>query len=285
MSSPNHAAQHSLIITAFGCLENIPSIPQELIGSLRKQSRHVIPPRSMDEATAFSSAGEFGLALFAEQITDSSAEMSRLIRTASLVGGRDALQIIRHTVMSARPATLVEAGVGDNFLMHDAITSAWLRFDAELYARTVISGSSFAKSLQITNPELLGALRHVRGIESLQLGQGCSLDAVGILPDLKSLTVEDIPDISPVARYESLIELRLDGVTSSDLTPLSELTKLEILEIGFPADLKINFDATPLRKMRRLRRLVIRGVHDCDVTALERIRPEVQTSGTLIRDW
>jgi hypothetical protein len=281
MSFPNDAAQRTITITAFACLENMPSAPSRLIESLRKHSSQIIPPKSMDEAATLASAGEFGLMLLKEHGADSAAEISRLIRTASLVGGREALDLIQRTVRSA------DTKLSDNLLVQDAIISAWLRFDPELYARRVISGTLFARSIRVRNPELAAGIHHIRGLESLQLEQECGLDNVGALPDLKRLAVEKIPDISLVSQYQSLTELRLDGVMNPDLRPLSALTQLEVLAIGFAATPRINFDAAPLRGMLQLRRLEISGVRDCDVTALDEIRPtvEIHASGVEIKGW
>ena len=271
ISSPDIGAQNALIITAFACIENMPSLPPDLIASLRKYSREVIPPKSIDMATMLASAGDFGLALFAEYELSSQADTARLIRTASLVGGQDALKLIERTVKSA------ERQHGVDFLNQDVMTSAWLRFDPDVFARDVVSGTLYARHLHIHNPELLKSLRYIEGLESLHLGRGCDLDDVGELPSLRALRVDEIANLSPIWRYQNLTELRVAGVESADLAPLSSLRKLETLRIRF-ARSRIDFNATSLSEIRSLRILEVYGARNCDVRALDAIRPTFRTN-------
>ena len=194
------AAQNSLLITAFACLENIPNLPPDLAASLRKHAPAIMPPKTMDEATTLAAAGEFGLSLLAEQKLEAFGSAARLIRTASLVGGREALDLIRRMVRSAE-REYSEDFWSQDFWSQDQMISAWLRFDPDEFAREVISGTRYGRSLRIRNPELLGSLRLVDGLQDLHLEEGCRLDDVGQLRGLKVLTVDDIADLSPIDQY------------------------------------------------------------------------------------
>jgi hypothetical protein len=280
LSPPDFAAQNSLLITAFACLENIPNIPPDLAASLRKHAPAIMPPKTMDEATTLAAAGEFGLSLLAEQELEAFGSAARLIRTASLVGGREALDLIKRTLRSA------EREYSEDSWNQDHMISAWLRFDPDEFAREVVSGTRYGRSLHIRNPELLGSLRLVDGLQKLHLEEGCRLDDVGQLRGLKVLAVDDIADLSPVGQYKDLTELRVAGVLNADLNPLSSLNRLEVLQIKYVTR-AINFDAAPLKEMRSLKHLRVYGVSSCNLTALNHIKPSFETDapGLVVRGW
>lgn len=280
LSAPDFVAQNSLLITAFACLENIPNLPPDLAASLRKHAPAIMPPKTMEEATTLAAAGEFGLSLLAEQKLEAFGSAGRLIRAASLVGGREALALIKRTVRSP------EREYSEDRWSQDDMISAWLRFDPDEFAREVISGTRYGRSLRIRNPELLGSLHLVEGLHNLHLEEECRLDDVGQLRGLKVLAIDDIADLSPVAQYNDLTELRVAGVLNADLSPLTSLNRLEVLQIRY-ATQGINFDAAPLKEMRSLKHLRVYGVSTCNLTALNRIKPSFETDapGMVVRGW
>jgi NACHT domain len=112
----------------------------------------------------------------------------------------------------------------------------------------------------------------LRTLELMDIDTFTSLDPVTAVP-LQGLTISkchQLADINPLVRLPSLKWLFMVGTPYTDLQPIAELKKLELLSIG---SRERAIDLKPVAALPRLRRLYLIDVTvDTDLTPLEKMR-------------
>ena len=112
---------------------------------------------------------------------------------------------------------------------------AWPLFDPEEYARLVLSRSPHSRSLTMDDPSLLPGLRHLSGLEHLNVNFREGHGDLGILRDLPTLTglnvMTDLKlrDLGPLTDHPALERVLLQAVGTVDIGPLATLPKLRYL--------------------------------------------------------
>ena len=275
-------ARHLKLLVA-GCLETLPAIPADLRAGVEKCLDDLVPPRDLASARSLSNVGEPILSRLPRTPAGLTTAAARaVIRTAWLVNGPEALDLL--TGYGEDPRAEVQ----------DELVKGWEYFDADLYARRVLTDIPLASgSLLLPTPRLLAAARHIKQLTTLG-SEGVVADLsflYGFDSSLKRLHVNsESGDLSPLAtRAESLKGLRLaTRAAVQDLAPLLRLRQLEELtllsrltDLAFVRDLpglrSLHLgglthvtDLSPLRAQTRLEGL---GVDECPALTDLRVLP------------
>ena len=218
--------------------------------------RELIPPRSIEEAKALAELGPIVLELLPgpELVTDK-LDAAHVVRTACLVGGDAALPfLVRYRDLES-PAVRTNLGGG------------WDRFDTETYADEIIRYIRKKPETQITvhSDEELAALERLGGhgwvacagnltdaritqaltvgrLQRLSLTNNTAvhdLEFVTRFPHLSELILLDCAEITSLAPLAGLplTAFYLRGLNRvTDLRPLRELTRLEVLSLKIEAE-------------------------------------------------
>ncbi|MER7733491.1 NACHT domain-containing protein [Streptomyces erythrochromogenes] len=192
------SVRNRLVLLAAACLEHAPELEPEIRSEVRARVAELLPPRGPEQAEELSKAGSLVLDLLPRPGDDlSEPQTAATIRTASLVGGERALEVIRRFREEVRPEALSE------------LDQAWGRFDAAAYASAVLSGITDESALlSLHTPEQLACLALLPQFRRLRLFKADRIPPeVSGRTDLQMLYVLDSPDLTDVAPLSSLREL------------------------------------------------------------------------------
>ncbi|WP_373566828.1 NACHT domain-containing protein [Streptomyces griseicoloratus] len=238
-AEPHNLARLHLLAAA--CLESAEEVDPAVYEEVRLKVESLIPPSRVSEAKEIAAVGEAALNLLPRTSRRLTAlKASATVRTASLIGGDSALDI------------LAGYGADHRTSVYRELTRAWTQFDLNDYAEKVMSKSPIAaKRLRIANRDLLETLsrfpelgtvecemlvedfnwlRHAAPIKSLVFRGGVSLSDVENLVSHESL--------------EGLVLLFAVGGPSS-LQPLSRLPRLSSLTLHFDEDDEFSMGQLP----------------------------------------
>lgn len=200
---------HRLRMLVAASLETIPDVPRESQDRVERCVSRLIPPRNAAEARRLASAGEEILRHLPESLEDlSEAQAAATVRTAWLVNGPRALEVLSH--YSSDPRTKVQK----------ELVTAWDYFEPHTYAEKVLADAPLTKgSIVVENPRLLPAVSALRRLARLAvfLPKGAGLEYLASLPHL-----------THVRAYPSV----------ESLTQLAEHTTLEIVWLNLQGALK-----------------------------------------------
>jgi hypothetical protein len=241
--------RQDLQLLAVACLETSPELDPALQAQIQRVAESLLPPKSMRQAEILARTGEFLLDMLADRPARGARQAASTIRAASLVGGDAALKVIA-------------AGAKFNGrTVRDEVMRAWPLFDVEEYARTVLSGSSYASAVTIDDPALLRGLRHIHGLDHLGLsfreGHG-DLAVIGELPNVRSLNILEDPELrylGPLTGHPALERVLLQGHSKADLRPLGTLPCLR--QLLFRLDQVTSIEA--LQDCRKLEQIRLRN--------------------------
>ncbi|MFF4389029.1 NACHT domain-containing protein [Streptomyces sp. NPDC001552] len=241
--------RHRLVLLAAACLDHAPELAPEIHGEVQARTAELLPPRTPQQAEDLAKAGEMVLELLPGPEGLSEDEAASCIRTAALVGGDRALQVI--------------AGFGRDrrYGVAHEVSESWGRFETAAYAEAVLAvASPGAAHLHIRTPEQLTAYEGLPHIRRVHLSwHGRVPAAISTRRDLEWLVLQGNPelrDLSPLAGHDALRHLgifdcpRLDGIEpvcglpvnslsfgyvpeGMSLAPLDEVAGLRTLVIGF----------------------------------------------------
>jgi hypothetical protein len=157
-SEPANTARLHLLAAA--CLENADQLDRATYDLVRQHAEKLIPPSKVSEAKELAAVGESVLPLLPRSGRRLLAQQAAsTVRTASLVGGEGALDILSGYGSDGRKAVYTE------------LSRAWTQFDVDEYAKRVMSKSPIARrELVIDHEQLLPTLRYFPDLESLQCG-------------------------------------------------------------------------------------------------------------------
>ncbi|MFD8981727.1 NACHT domain-containing protein [Streptomyces sp. NPDC059564] len=236
-----------LVLLAAACLEHAPELDPEVRDEVQARTADLLPPRGPEQAEELAKAGEMVLELLPDPDGLSEAEAVASIRTAALVGGDRALQVI--------------AGFGRDhrYEVGHELSESWGRFDTAAYAETVLAGACLgAAHLHIRTPEQLTAyegLPHIRRVHLSWYGRIPA--AISGRPGLEWLVLQGNPELrelSPLAGHRSLRHLGVfDCPKLGGIEPVGELDA-NSLSFGYVPN---GLSLAPLAGVPALRSLVI----------------------------
>jgi hypothetical protein len=255
-----------LDLVALACLETSPELNERLRNEIEDRASTLIPPKSLAEAAALATAGEFVLDLLAA-CEPEPAEVPFLLHAVALIGGAGALDLL------ARYAGSPDTNVASTLI------SAWDKFDPGEYAERVLAESPLVDGfVSVREPAMSANLKHLRRLVGLRCefddGYG-RLDFVRDLPRLKVLGVSDLAGYDlPALAGTGLKQLALTGPPlpqSIDLAPLAEVRGLTSIEARIETH-----GWAALASLPRLKDLQLSWIDDparlADLTALTGLR-------------
>ncbi|MGI5226497.1 NACHT domain-containing protein [Actinoallomurus sp. CA-142502] len=244
---------HRLRMLVAACLETIPDVPRESKDRVERCVSRLIPPRNAAEARRLASAGEEILRRLPESLEGlPEAQAVATVRTAWLVNGPRALEILSHYATDPRPR------------VQEELVTAWDYFEPGEYAERVLADAPLLEGkLRIRNPRLLpalGPLRHLTWLAA-SLPPGVALDSLAGVPALKQVQAHVSSEALPLlAEHPSLeaIWLSVEG-TVDDMSPLTAFPALKVLYL-YPD--RLGVDLGFLSLLPRLRGLGLSGLDE-----------------------
>ena len=260
------------LLLAIACMDETHSAAPEVLILLDETTQKLMPPRSIEEAEMLSHAGPRIVPLLARVQLRGVKRKVATIRTASLVGGYEAMKVVANI---ARSEGFDEEPFIARYLEDDDVYSevmrAWQYFDPGAYATEVLAPSG----LDSVTVEDTRMLRHIAHVESLR---NVTLEVAGELVDLTIL--DDLPQLEGLcfvgASFNSLTGVihRWPGLNFfkvlavpqlADISALSLLPGIEQLEFSYCDSLD---DYSVFAKLPSLRYLWLQGQDEPDLSSL-----------------
>lgn len=236
-----------LVLLAAACLEHAPELDPAVWREVQNRTARLLPPRSASQAGELAKAGELVLELLPEPAGLTEAEAAATIRTAALVGGDRALQVI--------------AGfrTDDRYEVGRELSDAWGRFPVEAYADAVLADAPMRTAhLHVRTAGQLRALDRLPHIHRLHVTwDGPVPPEISGRRDLESLIMHrnsGLTDLSPLAGLRSLRHLGV--LDCPNVTGIEVVGELEADSLAF-GYLRDDLSLAPLAGVPGLRSLVI----------------------------
>lgn len=227
-------------LLAAASLEHATSLDPEVRAEVERRAGALIPPKNTDEAVRLFEAGPLALDLLPGPEGLSDQEAAAVVRTARLIGGDHAMQLLVAYVN--HPALDVRVG----------LTLAWSSFDAAVYAQSVLSRMNFDDlAIPVDTEEQLAALHMVGSAPQVTFRGPLSPDGLATAAHAVRagrVTVVNNPRLS---------NLRAFAGKSAALTDLTLLSCLHVDDYRGVADLGLN--EFRLRSVRVSQRLATLG--------------------------
>jgi hypothetical protein len=223
---PEH--RHRLRLLALACMHSARKLDPELRVEVQGIAHELIPPRNIQSAESLATAGDLVIDLLNKAQLGTAEEAVASIRTATLIGGNDAIDLIASIVPQFREEAQQEA------------LRSWRFFEPERYAIDVLAQSGPFDTLEIDDPSLIPGLRHLPGLRDLRLSLPqqwtSALDGIGEISDLTELLINcslSMPDRRPLERCEQLTSLEIVKCGDSSFRPAgSRPRRLQALTIN-----------------------------------------------------
>ncbi|MCY0931459.1 NACHT domain-containing protein [Streptomyces sp. H27-H1] len=236
-----------LVLLAAACLEHAPELDPEVWREVEARTALLLPPRSPSQAGELAKAGELVLELLPEPAGLTEDEAAATIRTAALVGGDRALQVV--------------AGfrADERYGVERELSDSWGRFPIDAYVDSVLADAPMRTAhLHVRTGEQLRALDRLPHIRRLHVTwDGPVPREISGRRDLESLTMHRnalLSDLSPLAGQPSLRHLGvLDCPKVTGIEVVGEL-EADSLAFGYLRD---DLSLAPLAGVPGLRSLVI----------------------------
>jgi Leucine-rich repeat (LRR) protein len=234
------------LLLAAECLSAASGIEPVVADKASSAIRRILPPRTDEEADLVAGFGE-GILAWLEAGIDTHPEFARYcIRSAALIGGRGALDVISRYSQRAGSSELAPL-----------LLENWDRFDPELYVQFVLRNLSLPSPVRIGSRKLLKAVGLLPTIMGLQVGvrEGLvDLRELSSLEDLQELDLGSMHSLRSLEGVESMVRLKKLGVAGvrglSGVERLSTLAQLE--ELYFIGCSQL-FEIDELRRVRSLK--------------------------------
>ena len=157
------AKLHHRRMIAVACLQEVRSLDKTLIQAVENIIESLSPPGSYEQAEQLSKLGQLIIPLLARHWSLNGGYPAETIRAASLVGGMEALRLIRD--ISARYLMPTVPNQINEFSEQRRIETetmrAWQYFEADNYAREVLA------PLQLTNLQVPDITKVIDGLSYL----------------------------------------------------------------------------------------------------------------------
>ncbi|MBE8517410.1 NACHT domain-containing protein [Amycolatopsis sp. H6(2020)] len=267
-------ARKALKLFVVRCLETAHRLAPEVYAKALEEIREVVPPRTLDEARALAVSGPDALRFLpVDGLRADEAVAS--IRTAALVGGPEALDLIG--VLSERHSF---ASIGDE------LVSVWPFFDPIEYSRRVFKSAptnswtlvvndlailpgiekspfsavvcefgSAAKRADFASAARLATLSGVRLTECAVVSDFAWLDGCSTaVAEVRAIRCKNLRDVSALRSMRSLARLSLvDTAPATDFSVVADLKELSELEIGPIDHVTSAHLVASLRRLKALR--------------------------------
>ena len=274
--------RYRLVLLAAACLEHAAELDPVVRAEVESRAGELVPPRNRDAAEELAKVGPLVLELLPGIDGLDADTAAAVVRTAGLVKGEAALEVISRFREDTRG------------LVADEICDAWASFNTQRYAQEVLAGNDWHSSyLLVRTREQLDALRDIpeaRNVDvqgdhedfsplrSLTALKSLYISNNSRLSDLTSLAAatspwrlnftacEGVRDLSPIARPGLR---RLDLRTMSheiSLEPLRDMPDLVDLLLAYPlliesvAELPVGPQLTELHLFLETRYVSLDGV-------------------------
>ncbi|MEV6388891.1 NACHT domain-containing protein [Nocardia xishanensis] len=154
-----------LHLLAAACLEYVHEIDPAVLERIFDATSALIPPRKFREAQVLATAGDMVLELLPPAGGQAARTAASIVRTAALIGGPAAIDVIKKYRHDSRVAVRSE------------IVGALSRFEKEDYAREVLSGLTWVEvgGFVAKNSSELKAVEHIASIDNLAVQGNCDL--------------------------------------------------------------------------------------------------------------
>ncbi|MEU6129993.1 NACHT domain-containing protein [Saccharopolyspora sp. NPDC047091] len=257
-----------LRLLAATCRESVHDLEPEVLARLDDCIGTLVPPANTTVSRSLSTVGESLLDRLPTDLSGlTEAQAAACVYTASLINGPDSLPLLQKYAADPRLA------------VQDELIDAWEFYDPEEYACTVLRDAPLHDgAVLIQEPDLLPwlhELRHCRHTH-IQFFAPNQFD-MGLLNDVRGLRSLDVLgvdaiDLTALGRHHGLRALRLmPRKPLDDIGPLSELSRLKILNIG---PIAWNARWEPLDSLTEVRELTTRGLHASEHLINSLPRPE-----------
>ncbi|WP_181787389.1 NACHT domain-containing protein [Streptomyces phytophilus] len=268
---PRHA--RTLRLLAAACQETLPAVSDGLAERLDDAVKKLFPAKRKTDPPALAAVGPTLLRWLPRSLEElSEPAAARTVRTAALIGGEKALDLLAGYVGDEREEVVNE------------LIKAWNYFDADVYADRVLCRLPLAGNLvAINHPGQMRAaarLRELTGVSVLYPLHG--LEVLADLPPLRMLWVAELleaADLSVLGNHLGLEDLVLNNTRAlRGGAVLADLNRLRWLTARLPEDL----DPRALRSCWGLTNVRLDGVAEKDLgplTALAGLR-FVELSGS-----
>jgi hypothetical protein len=266
-------ALRKLRLLAVACKGEIRSARPDVLAALDQAIRKLVPPRSIAEAEMLSAAGESIIPFLAKLRRADVGQNAAIIRTAALVGGAKAMELIaniaeRHEFDEGKGISIyIEPGN-----VYGELMRAWEYFNPSVYAETVL-GRSGLEAVTVQDIRLIRYLHQVPFITSVTLEASdgvLDLSPLDSLPNLHNLTIygSEIDTLTGVLRnWPSISALEITGCDELwDISALAMYSdRLQDLEIIYCPKLH---DYSVLGQLSSLRTLWLQGQENLDLSVL-----------------
>ncbi len=257
-----------LVLLAAACLEHAPELDPDIRSDIEARTTALLPPKNRDQAEELAKAGELVLELLPGAADLDEYEAAATVRTAALVGGSRALDVVARFRTDTRGMVL------------GALSESWGRFDTTEYAEAVLMDTALGEgNLLVSNGEqvsLLNRLPHMKyvnlhwapglaqviadrpDLEGLFIYQNTSLADLSALVPLDRLTYLGVSQCPNVASLAPLTALPLRTLTLNEvpdrlsLDPLAALDSLSTLSLGYRAPIRRVADLVVPETLRSL---------------------------------
>lgn len=220
-------------VLAVACLQEVRSLEPRLRREVEAVIPDLLPPRSMEQAEQLSTAGESLIPQLARHWTRDTEKARETIRAASLIGGPDAMTLIKDVALQTETPDVIAE-----------IQRAWQYFDIDNYAQDVLAAIEI-EDLYIPSAKYIQALAHIPSIKILRIEPGCheliNLDVPASLPRLERISIPgylDASELSKLAACDTLTFLNIEGYPYADLSPLQRLRGLKVLHVRNSQELR-----------------------------------------------
>jgi hypothetical protein len=250
----------TLHLLALACLETAPELDPNLRERIESSAVNLLPPKSVNVASAFAAAGPFILNLLAETQPSNAREAAGTIRAAVETGLHDALPVLTRFRQDKRLAVQGE------------LLAAWGRFDVDEYAREILADLPI-KSLATNGARYTLALVHLKHVTEIRCtvpeggrlesipSQITSLHTVGLSPNLDSLNTPGLAKL--------VVEVNSPNSTREAVRLHSLMSFTNLESLSFKNGRVIGLEA--LCSMARLRSLsLVNSVNGADLAKISK---------------
>ncbi|CAM5354802.1 NACHT domain-containing protein [Streptomyces aurantiogriseus] len=239
--------RHRLVLLAAACLEHAAELDPEVRREVEGRAGELVPPRDLGEAEELAKVGELVLELLPGPEGLSEVVAAAVVRTAGLVKGDAAFEVITRFREDTRAP------------VNHEMCEAWASFDSPRFADEVLSGHDWSTAfLLVQKPEQLNAIQYVADARHVLLhGDHPDLTPLRKLTDVKWLYLMEnrsVADLSPLSGMRSVRRVLLDRCENvRDVSPLagSGITRLDLRSLSYEISLE------PLRDMPDLQNLLL----------------------------
>ncbi|MFD3975977.1 NACHT domain-containing protein [Streptomyces cyaneofuscatus] len=240
--------EHRLVLLAAGSLAHAPELDAGVRAGVEARTTGLLPPDGEESVRELAKVGDLALELLSSMVDVlTETEAAAVVRTAAAVGNEAAYELVKHFRDDERG------------WVANALSSAWERFDAEVFAREIMAARTWDdKPVMVKTDAQLSALGRIPRLFNVHLtGDHQDLSPVTSRPQVKRLFIygnKQIADVAPLAAMPQLREIGLSNCPQiRSFEPLAR-PGVEWLSL---VELHPSLDPLPLTGMPDLRYLTL----------------------------